>query len=256
MKASNPTSTIHHAATETSINTTCSATTATISNSTLHRENVTCKRCLSALAKLDNQKLAAIITPVSDHEAGLLAGEMADPATASGKTGKTGKGPKAPAKADLKAKAKAASQKATVVRTPKPANMHMVHDPANPTKTGTLCNIPGNHTLDPALVTCKVCLAKMNGIAPLNAIPEPVKAARKAFRSFVARAAYMAYMDEGSLGTSWNLNHKNMAGVKYQITATGSVDGLYLCNDTVAGNTKQELLDTINRLGWSCGEDK
>lgn len=215
-------------------------------NSTEDAPDVTCKRCL---AKLDHLTAKAIDqNPVQDDDG------FPDPP--AGDTPAVS----LPKSSDLKAKAKAAAGSAgtpKVTKASKPKNTHMA-DTTNE-RTGTLCNIPastpGQTTTDPDAVTCKVCLAKLHGTKPLNAISDEVKAARKAFRSFIARATYMAYMDSDQLGTSWTLCHTNLAGERYQITSPGCKDGVYLCNNTMAGNTKQSLLDTIAELGWSCGEE-
>lgn len=240
----------------------CNATSRTTEdNASEAIEDVTCKRCLTAHAKA----VAAPVVPDTDEDDDFLpppvkvipASQLVPVVDLTPVGDSQTVGATDPKPTTLKDKAKAVATAAPKAKKPA-TTVHLV-DHTNE-RTGTSCNIPASGpdamTTDPSAVTCKVCLFKLAGAKPINTIPDEVKAARKAFRSFVARATYMAYMDSNQLGTGWTLTHTNMAGEYYQITATGHADGLYLCNDSIAGNTKASLIETIERLGWSCGEDK
>lgn len=209
----------------------------------LSLDDVTCPRCLTKLAPSITEPIESYDIPVTDTNTMKDVHAARDRVRAALKS----------AKATIK-EGRAIAKAPRAPKAPKAPTVHL-HDAERSTHQ-TWCKIPGVTTTDASAVTCKVCRAHIDGKAPVNAVPERVKAARKAFRSFVARATYMAFMDEGCLGTSWHLTHTNMAGERYTITATGDENGLYLCNDHMAGDSKQSLTDTIEQLGWSCGEEK
>lgn len=229
-------------------------------NSTEDAPDVTCKRCLARLDQLTAQ--ATSQNPVVDEDDFPDPPASDTPASRANMVISTKELDRIDDKAgrtNLKDKARTASA-TKPAKAPAPKNVHLSHEQGEPLKNGdpapqSLCRIPGPTTTDPDAVTCKVCLAKLHGQKPGNAIPDEVKTARKAFRSFIARATYMAYMDGDQLGTSWTLCHTNLAGERYQITSPGCEGGIYLCNDTMAGNTKESLIATIEQLGWSCGEE-
>lgn len=186
-------------------------------------EEVTCKRCLARLAP------SAPSAPRS-ATAGIDERRAEKNAAIDGPIGPIGPAPRVKAPA-------------------KPKTIHMT---SPDTPTGTLCNIAGSATCLAAEVTCRVCLMKINGTTPTNAIPDSVKLARKAFRSFVARATYMAYLDLDCPG-NWTVTHTNMAGDHYVIT---SPDINHPWPNAIAATSKQHILDQIEALGWSCGEDR
>ncbi len=120
----------------------------------------------------------------------------------------------------------------------------------------TLCNIAGTASDDADQVTCKVCLAKINGTKPVNALSDEIKAARKQFASFKARIGYMLYMDRPSNAMAidavdWTLSYTNTAGIRYEATGRNSCVRL---SDSEGGledfYVKSDLDDTITKLGW------
>lgn len=132
------------------------------------------------------------------------------------------------------------------------------HDGNAHPEAGTLCNIPGAITTDINAVTCKVCLAKLNHTPPTNAVPDEVKAARKAYRSFIARATYMTHLDAGCGSVDWSVSYENLTGTLlgvctepggYVLSENGEVKAT--CIDT-----KAALIQAIEDISWSCGEDK
>jgi hypothetical protein len=124
-------------------------------------------------------------------------------------------------------------------------------------KTGTLCNIPGKTAVLDSEVTCKVCLAKLHGTKPTNTIPDEVKAARKSFKSFVARASYMAYLDTDCGTVDWSVTYTTMTGM--MLAVTSEPGGMVLtADDHVVGTAtdKASLINKIEELCWSCGEER
>lgn len=146
-------------------------------------------------------------------------------------------------------KAPKAPKEPRTPKAPKAPTVHL-HDAERSTHQ-TWCKIPGVTTTDTSAVTCKVCRAHIDGKAPVNAVPERVKAARKAFRSFVARVAYMVFIDDGCTVNSWTVKWTNMAGDQYEVSSYGIYENGEGLGFGPGKNIKQWMEEY-----WSCGEDK
>jgi hypothetical protein len=219
---------------------------------------VTCKRCLAKLAKdatLTTPDLdAAENIQLPDSPPEVTTGSDEDSWPESPVTMEDVKAAQAHLNKVVKSAKDAikAGRIATTAKPPKTTKAPTVHlhDADRHPEYQTWCKIPGTHSPDAADVTCKVCRAHIDGKAPLNAIPDAVKAARKSFRSFVARVAYMVYMDEGCKGCHWILRYTNMAGTTYEVRP----DTIWVDDKSLgfapSANIKQWMEDN-----WSCGEE-
>lgn len=190
-------------------------------------DDVTCPRCL---VKLDGR--------VGDADADEPRTPKEPKAPKEPRTPKVPKEPRAP-------------------KAPKAPTVHL-HDAGRSTHQ-TWCKIPGVTTTDASAVTCKVCRAHIDGKAPVNAVPERVKAARKAFRSFVARVAYMVFMDRdcgGDNGINWSLSHTNMAGDCYEVGRSNTTGYRVMCNASIVTTDLGQDIKQWMEEHWSCGEDK
>jgi hypothetical protein len=153
----------------------------------------------------------------------------------------------------IKVAAKEAAAAAKAAAKPaKKVNLHSIGE----TKNGTACNVAGKTTEDPDAVTCGICRAKLDGTKPANAISDEVKVARKHFKSFVARIAYMAYMDAPAstdpIDTiAWSLEYTNSAGIV--LTANGIGNVVVLTDSEGAETTvrgKDAVKDSVDELCW------